>query len=317
MATYDALIKNREQLTRDEETVLLEKAQNGDKEAREELISSNISLVGYMIRFLGVSGLAEEEDLFEEGLFGLIKAVDKFKIQTEVRFATYACKVIKSYVLRFVGSENKLLYHSYNVRQCAITMKKEVTLFYMMNGKEPSSLKDLNQKKLRRYSESTLNEAWELLHEESTSLDAPVGSEEDNSPLQDFVPNGEDFEEDVAKNDIRERLITAVRDALPERDADILLYKYGFFDGEEKTLEKAGERYGVTRERVRQIEEKALPVIKECFQTQKKRKAKGKDKFVLTNPLRLKTAKTEAKTKYTRSEHNKKLEEYKRYSKCF
>ena len=314
MATYDALIQTREQLSRDEEFVLLEKAQNGDKKAREELINSNINLVGYMIRFLGVSGLAEDEDLYEEGLFGLIKAVDKFKLQNEVRFATYACKAIKSYVLRFIGKENKILYHSYNVRQCAITMKKEVSLFYILNGKEPSSIEELNLKKLSRYSDNTLKEAWELLHEESTSLDAPVGSEEDNSPLQDFVPNGEDFEEDVARNDIRERLITAVRDSLPERDAEILLYRYGFLDGEEKTLERAGEKYGVTRERVRQIEEKALPVIRECFETRKKPKVQGKEKFVLTNPLRLKAERIDAKTKYFYSEHDKRLEEYKKSS---
>lgn len=313
MATYDALIQTREQLSRDEETVLLEKAQNGDKKAREELINSNINLVGYMIRFLGVSGLAEDEDLYEEGLFGLIKAVDKFKLQNEVRFATYACKAIKSYVLRFIGNENKILYHSYHARQCAIAMKREISLFYVQNGREPS-IEELDRRKLRRYSEKTQKEAWELLHEEAASLDAPVGSEEENSPLQDFVPNGEDFEEDVARNDIRERLITAVRAALPERDAEILLYKYGFFDGEEKTLEKAGEKFGVTRERVRQIEEKSLPVIRECFETMKKPKAQGKDKFVLTNPLRLKTAKIEAKTKYARSEHNKRLNEYKKYS---
>jgi len=313
MATYDALIQTREQLSRDEEFVLLEKAQNGDKKAREELINSNINLVGYMIRFLGVSGLAEDEDLYEEGLFGLIKAVDKFKLQNEVRFATYACKAIKSYVLRFIGNENKILYHSYHARQCAIAMKREISLFYVQNGREPS-IEELDRRKLRRYSEKTQKEAWELLHEEAASLDAPVGSEEENSPLQDFVPNGEDFEEDVARNDIRERLITAVRAALPERDAEILLYRYGFFDGEEKTLEKAGEKFGVTRERVRQIEEKALPVIRECFETKKKPEAQGKDKFVLTNPLRLKTAKIEAKTKYALSEHNKRLNEYKKYS---
>ena len=313
MATYDALIQNRNQLSRDEETSLLEKAQNGDKTAREELINSNINLVGYMIRFLGVSGLAEDEDLYEEGLFGLIRAVDKFKIKREVRFATYACKVIKSSMLRFIGSENVKIYHSYNVRQCAMTMKKEASLFYVINGREPSSVKELKNKNLCRYSECTLKEAWEFLHEESTSLDASVGSEEDNSPLQDFVPNGEDIEEDVSRKDIRERLITAVRAALPERDAEILLYKYGFFDGEEKTLEKAGEKFGLTRERVRQIEEKALPVIRSSFEM-KKPKAQGKDKFVLTNPLRLKTAKTEAKTKYTLSEHNKRLKEYKKLS---
>ena len=315
MATYDALIQKREQLTRDEETVLLEKAQNGDKKAREELINSNINLVGYMIRYLGIAGLAEDEDLYEEGLFGLIKAVDKFQLTQEVRFASYACKAIKSYVLRFVGNENKILYHSYHARQCAIKMKRECSLFYMENGRDPVSMEELNLKKLSRYSDNTLKEAWEILHEESTSLDAPVGSEEENSPLQDFVPNGENFEEDVARKDIRERLITAVRDALPERDAEILLYKYGFFDGKEKTLEKTGEKFGVTRERVRQIEEKALPLIKECFEgTQNKSKAQGNGKFVLTNPLRLKTAKTEAKTKYARSEHNKRLNEYKKYS---
>lgn len=310
MATYDALIQSREQLTRDEETFLLEKAQNGDKNAREELIKSNINLVGYMIRFLGVSGLAEDEDLYEEGLFGLIKAIDKFKLQNEVRFATYACKAIKSYVLRFIGNENKILYHSYHARQCAIAMKREISLFYVQNGREPS-IEELDRRKLRRYSKKTQNEAWELLHEEAASLDAPVGSEEENSPLQDFVPNGEDFEEDVAQNDIRERLITAVRAALPERDAEILLYRYGFLDGEEKTLERAGEKYGVTRERVRQIEEKALPVIRECFETQKKPK-KGKDKFILTNPLRLNAAIIEARASYAHIQHDKRLEEYKK-----
>lgn len=313
MATYDALIQTREQLSRDEEFVLLEKAQNGDKKAREELINSNINLVGYMIRFLGVSGLAEDEDLYEEGLFGLIKAVDKFKLQNEVRFATYACKAIKSYVLRFIGNENKILYHSYHARQCAIQMKREISLFYVQNGREPS-IEELDRRKLRRFSEKTQKEAWELLHEEAASLDAPVGSEEENSPLQDFVPNGENFEEDVARNDIRERLITAVRASLPERDAEILLYRYGFFDGEEKTLEKAGEKFGVTRERVRQIEEKALPVIRECFETQKKPEMKNKERFILKSPNTLKRVKMEAKRRYSHIQHDKRLEEYKKFS---
>lgn len=305
MAAYDALIQNREQLSRDEESSLLEKAQKGDKQAKEKLITSNISLVGYMLNVLGVGGLAEEEDLFEEGLFGLIKAIDCYKTEKQSRFASYACKAIKSYVLRFLGKENQTLYHSNITRQCAVTMKKEVTAFYNEKGRDPSFEQIAESDIKFHYSPQTIKEAWELLNEKSVSLNTPVG--EDQDTLLDFTPNGIDIAEEVEAEDTRRRLITAVKEALSERDAELIIYKYGFIDGREKSGEVVGKKYHISRERVRQIEKKALPAIRACFEKKNEQK---NGKFILNSPRKLKWISGSLKWRCYEKNHFKLLKKY-------
>lgn len=299
---YDILMRSRKALSQEEEYDLLTKSKN-DEAARKKLVESNINLVGYMIGKLGVSGLAEEEDIFEEGVFGLIRAVDRFNTDIKVRFATYACKSIKSAILRFVAKEkSNAANHSYNVLHCVTAINKEYSNFYMVNER-PYKLEDVlkNKKITQRFSPATIREAFETINEKISYLDAPMGEDDESDTLQERFPNGDDLENEVEARDLHKSLLKAIAISLSPQRAEIITYLYGLKDGTKKTLEQTGKKFGITRERVRQIETESLPLIKKAY-LEGGEKSQKKKFFVLKNPQRFKVALREAKAKYSYEE---------------
>ena len=236
-----------------EEIRLGELCFQGNKEAKTALINANYRLVVDIAKRYVNSGV-DFLDLIQAGNIGLIKAVEKFDYRQGFKFSTYATWWIKQGITRYIADNSRTIRIPVHMVERINKVRKTIREYTAIFGREPS-LKELVEE-LEMSEEGVLN-ALKLTNN-MTSLDQLVG-EDGETPLSDFIPDDSQpsVEDQVNIKLLRQELLT-VLDELKEREKNILALRYGIYDGNTRTLEKVGEIHNVTRERVRQIEAKAL-----------------------------------------------------------
>ncbi|MGC9383193.1 MAG: RNA polymerase sigma factor RpoD [Kosmotogaceae bacterium] len=240
-------------LTPSKERELARRVQKGDNKARRELIKANLRLVVSIAkRYIG-RGLSFL-DLIQEGNIGLIKAVEKFDYKKGYKFSTYATWWIRQAITRAIADQARTIRVPVHMVETINKVNKVIRAHLQEQGEYPS-VEELG--KLTGKSPEKIEEIL-AASKETISLESPISGDEE-STMGDFVHDEsvEKPQESAMKMLLRER-IDHVLDTLSPREAMVLKMRYGLLDGKTKTLEEVGQFFNVTRERIRQIEVKAL-----------------------------------------------------------
>ena len=240
-------------LSNEEEKELAIAVENGDLEAKQRLAEANLRLVvSLAIRFVGRGRLVL--DLIQEGNMGLMKAVDKFDYSKGFKFSTYATWWIRQAITRAIADQARTIRIPVHMVETINKLVREQRNLLQELGQDPTP------EQIAERMEMTPDKVREILKiaQEPVSLETPIG-EEDDSHLGDFI------EDEVIENPVdyttrvvlREQL-DEVLDTLTDREENVLRLRFGLDDGKMRTLEDVGKVFNVTRERIRQIEAKAL-----------------------------------------------------------
>jgi len=241
------------QITQKEERERLNELVRRGRVARERLILSNTRLVVSIARdYIGYG--IPLPDLVQEGNIGLIRAVDLFSLEEGCRLSTYATWWIRHSITRYIENTARGIRLSVRSEEKLRRIWRELQRMRQETGQEPN----IDEVAKRVGIQPKEARQLVLLSRQLLSLDEPVGGEEKDIPLSDFVVDESMSVQDVAYiSALRER-IRAIIDRLPPREANIISLHYGLGDGRAYTLEEIGKKLGVTRERVRQIEARAM-----------------------------------------------------------
>jgi len=240
-------------LTQEEEVALAKRIRKGDRKAREQMIKANLRLVVKIARDYEGYGVPLL-DLISEGNIGLIKAVERYDPDKGAKLSTYSAWWIKQAIRRALSNQSKTIRLPVHVVDKLTQMRRAEASFFDEFGREPSDEElaeelGLPAKRVRQYRRASIT---------PSSLDAPLG-DEDSNRVADIVADEkaetpyEQLEEENNTHMVREALET-----LNPREKMILQLRFGLDDNEEQTLEELGDKFGLTRERIRQIQELAL-----------------------------------------------------------
>ena len=256
-------------LSADEEIKLANRIAEGDQSAKNELVEANLRLVVSLARHYQGCGLSYQ-DLIQEGNIGLIKAAEKFDVSKGFRFSTYASWWIKQALSRAIADQSRTIRSPVHMTENINKFKKTERELLSQLNREPK-IKEIAD--AMGISEKQAKEIQSYIVE-PTSLDIQVGDDDDTT-IGSFIEDTHFVNPESAY--IKESngdIVNAVLDTLSDREANILRLRFGIGGKKAMTLEEVGKEYGLTRERIRQIEAKALRklrhpsranILKECM----------------------------------------------------
>ena len=251
-------------LSLEEELELSHRVVEGDEDAKRKLAESNLRLVVSIAkRYVGRGMLFL--DLIQEGNIGLMKAVDKFDSSKGYKFSTYATWWIRQAITRAIADQARTIRVPVHMVETINRMTRHQRQLTLELNREPTEEEIAERMKI------PVEKVREIMKisQDPVSLDTPIGEEED-SHLGDFIPDERSMSpEEYATNEILKDEISTVLMTLTDREEQVLKLRFGLIDGTCRTLEEVGQIFGVTRERIRQIEAKALRKLRHPSRSKK------------------------------------------------
>ena len=251
-------------LTGEEEQVLAMRIADGDTSAKKKLAEANLRLVVSIAKRYVGRGM-QFLDLIQEGNLGLIKSVDKFDYNKGFKFSTYATWWIRQAITRAIADQARTIRIPVHMVETINKVKKAKSQLLHINGHEPTP------EEISEYLDMGVDKVREILRvsQDPVSLETPIGEEED-SHLGDFIPDDDALAPaDAASMSLLKEQLDEVLQTLTPREAKVLKLRFGLEDGNPKTLEEVGKEFEVTRERIRQIEAKALRKLRHPSRSKK------------------------------------------------
>lgn len=254
ISTYIDEIDSYPLLTKKQEIEYTIKLQNGDREARDILVNSNLRLVIVLAKKYSNLGIPLT-DLIQEGNIGLITAADKFDINLENRFSTYACFWIRQRILKYISTHRSLIRLPMHITDILYKIRSFTQNFKKIHGHAPTN-SDIS-KGLNIPLEDVLHYS-ELSSTSLTSFEQIIG---DNLDYHSLISSKEDFEKNIIKQSTSDELLKIINTLTP-RERDVIINRFGLCNCKPLTLEEIGCNLNLTRERIRQIQGIAINKLK-------------------------------------------------------
>ena len=253
-------------LTYEEEADLAKKIMDGDEDAKKKLAESNLRLVVSIAKKYVGRGMLFL-DLIQEGNMGLIKAVEKFDYNKGFKFSTYATWWIRQAITRAIADQARTIRIPVHMVETINKLIRTSRQLLQQNGREPTP------EEIAKEMEISPEKVMEIqkIAQDPVSLETPIG-EEDDSHLGDFIQDEDSpAPQDSAAHTLLKEQLEEVMNTLTPREAMVLKLRFGLEDGKARTLEEVGKQFDVTRERIRQIEAKALRKLRHPSRSKKLR----------------------------------------------